>query len=140
MNRLLRSILALCFLLFSLSSCFNEKESLIVQNLSPKKQKQKIAFLQKKLKIAEKEQQKIVSEVERISQEIDEAQIALIHKQLDEYKRREGQDMTLFMEEREALYKMIQSGPSPSAFDAQVELDRILRIITELSDGERSFF
>lgn len=123
-----------------LASCFSVGEQPIVQNLSPKKQKQKIAVLQKKLEMAAKEQKKIETDVERLSSEIDEAQLALIRRQLDDHERRGVKDSALFMEEREALYRMIESGPSPSAFEAQVELDRILRLITECSDEEKYVF
>ncbi len=129
----------LLVLLF-LSCCFSSHEQFVVQNISPKKQKQKIANLQKKLQIAEKEQKKLESDVERLAREIDEAQIALIRRQLDDYEMRNDKISKLFVEEREALYRMIQSGPSPSAFEAQVELDRILRMITELSDEEKNVF
>lgn len=127
-------------IVFVFTSCFSSNDYLLVQGPSPKKQKQKIAVLQKKLEFAEKEQKKIASDVERLATEIEEAKIALIRRQLDEYECRSDKAPTLFMEEREALYRMIQSGPSPAAFEAQVELDRILRIITELSDEERHVF
>lgn len=120
--------------LLVLSSCFTAQEPLFVQGPSPKKQKQKIALLQKKLESAEKEQKKIETDLERLSTEIDRAQLALIRRQLDDHERRADKAPTLFMEEREALYRMIESGPSPAAFEAQVELDRILRLITELSE------
>lgn len=122
--------------LLFLSSCFTAGEPLLVQGPSPKKQKQKIAVLQKRLESAEKEQKKIETDVERLSTEINEAELALIRRQLDDHERRAEKAPTLFMEEREALYRMIESGPSPAAFEAQVELDRILRLITELSEGE----
>jgi t-SNARE complex subunit (syntaxin) len=123
-------ILSLLFL----TSCFTLNESALVQGPSPKKQRQKIAVLQKKLQGAEKEQKKVQSQVETLAQAIDEAEISLIRRQIDDYERK-GDKSNLFLQEREALHRMIQSGPSPSAFEAQVELDRILRLITEESDG-----
>ncbi len=134
MKRLILLTLAL------LTSCFSVREQLLVQGPSPKKQKQKIAVLEKKLESAEKEQKKIETDVERLSLEIDEAKLALIRRQLDDHERSGMKDSSLFMEEREALYRMIESGPSPSAFEAQVELDRILRLITELSDEDKYVF
>ncbi len=119
-------------LLLLLSSCFHTSDFPVVQGLSAKKQKQKIVVLQKKLESAEKEQKKVQNEVEKLASEIHEAQLALIRRQVDEAERKKAP--SLFLEERETLYQMIQSGPSPSAFEAQVELDRILRIITEFSD------
>ena len=50
----MRKILILALL----SSCIHVKEQAIVQGPSPKKQKQKIAVLQKKLGEAEKEKKK----------------------------------------------------------------------------------
>ncbi len=117
-----------------LTSCFTTNEFTVAQGPNPKKQKQKIAYLQKKLESAEKEQKKVQSEVERLAAEIDAAEIALIRRQVDEYEKRGDRSLNLFLEEREALYRMIQSGPSPTAFEAQVELDRILRVITDASE------
>ncbi len=119
-----------------LTSCFGGSDAILVQGLSPKKQRQKIAFLQKKLEIAEKEKEKIESDARKLALEVNEAKLALIRRQIDEYEKKKEWTPTLFMEEREILYQLIQSA-SPQAFEAQVELDRILQLITELSDGER---
>lgn len=121
-------------ILLIFTGCFQGPEQLLVQGPSAKKQKLKIAVLQKKLEQAEKEQQKALTEVERLAAEIEQAKLALIRKQIDKYEHKTEKAVSLFLEEREALYQMIQTGPSPSAFEAQVELDRILRLITELSD------
>ncbi len=126
------------FIAVFLSSCFGGNEHLMVQqSLSPKKQKQKIAFLQKKLELAEKEQKRVATDIEELSIEINNIRLALIRKQLDEHENGSKKHPKLFQEEREALYRMIEEGPSPTAFEAQVALDRILRLITELSDKER---
>lgn len=123
--------------LFAVASCFRGVDALLVQGPSIKKQKQKIIHLQKKLETAEKEKERAESDVETLSREINEAQLALIRRQVDDYEKRKESASNLFMEEREALYRLIESGITPQAFDAQVELDRILRIITELSDEEK---
>lgn len=120
--------------LLLLTSCMTTPDQPIIQTISPKKQKQKIAHLQKKLQIAEKEQKKVQSEVESLISEIDEVQLSLIRRQLDDYEKKSTKSLNLFLEEREALYRMIQAGPSPASLEAQAELDRILRLITELSD------
>lgn len=124
------------FLLFflCLSSCMNRTDHVVVQSPSVKKQRQKIAVLQKKRESAEKEQKKVQSEVEKLALEIDDVQLALIRRQLDDYERKKEKPVSLFLDEREALYRMIQTGPLPTALEAQAELDRILRVITELSD------
>ncbi len=127
-----RRVISFCWAIFLLSACFRNHELAIVHGPSAKKQRQKIAVLQKKLKLAEKEQGKVQSEVERIHSEIHAVQLSLIRRQIDEAEnKKEPYD---FLEEREMLYRIIQGGLSPSAFEAQVELDRILRIITEMSD------
>ncbi|PIS03327.1 MAG: hypothetical protein COT85_00580 [Chlamydiae bacterium CG10_big_fil_rev_8_21_14_0_10_42_34] len=127
-------IISLCSLCVLVSSCYSGSEQFVVHSLSPQKQKQKMAFLKKKLAIAENEKKKAEDEVQRLADEIDAIQLALIRRQVDLYDQQEKKVAKLFLDEREALYQMIQTGPSPSAFEAQVELDRILRIITAYSD------
>ncbi|MBX7067345.1 MAG: hypothetical protein K1X28_08950 [Parachlamydiales bacterium] len=124
-----------------LSACIGGGgEQLLVQGPNAKKQRQKISNLQKKLEVASKEKEKAETEVERLQREIDEAKLALIRRQVDDYESRKDKRSALFMEEREALYRLIQSGDSAKAFEAQVELDRILRIITELSDEDKNLY
>lgn len=118
-----------------LSACIGGGEQLLVQGPNAKKQRQKISNLQKKLEVAAKEKEKAITEVERLQNEIDEAKLALIRKQIDDYEKRK--EKNVFVEEREVLYRLIQSGESSKAFEAQVELDRILRVITEFSDEEK---
>ncbi len=135
--------LALIVLFFTFS-CFRSTSTNETVQLSSSKQKQKIGWLQKKLEIAERERAKIEAEVEKLNEEIQQAQLALIRKQLDESEKQIHKnpqnylgllkDGTLFSQERESLHQLIQEGPSPWAFEAQVELDRILRMITELSE------
>jgi t-SNARE complex subunit (syntaxin) len=128
------------FALIFLSGCFHSiklQDTAAMQTLSPPKQKQRIAALQKKLQAAEKEQRAAEAEVERLVMEIEEAQVALIRRQVDDYERKTGYTADLFLEEREALYQIIRSGPGPASFNAQIELDRILRLITERSDEGR---
>lgn len=120
-----------------LTACIGGGGELLVQSPNPKKQRQKISNLQKKLELAAREKEKVESDIERLQREIDEAKLSLIRKQIDDYEKRKEKQSTLFMEEREALYRLIQSGDSSKAIEAQVELDRILRIITELSDEEK---
>jgi septal ring factor EnvC (AmiA/AmiB activator) len=126
-----------------------EHGATIAKNLSPRRQRQKISALEKKLEAAEKEQQKIQEEVEQLRREMHTAQLNLIQRQIDDFMREMEKyrnspeallsklphDATaLFVSERELLYKMIQNGPSPSSFEAQVILDRILEMITQLSN------
>ncbi len=135
-------LLLLFLVLASCSSCRHSSSA--IQELPPTKQKQKIALLQKKLHLAEKEEKKIHMQVERLSDEMHEARLRLIRKQIDEYeemirknprKKKDLDSGELFLEEREQLHRMIQSGAS--SFEAQLVLDRILQLITNLSD-ERS--
>ncbi len=117
-----------------LSSCFHFSEDAVVQGPSPRKQKLRIALLQKKLEVAEQERLQAQSEVARLSLEIEEAQLALIRRQVDKYEEKRESSPNLFLEEREALYRMIQAGSAPSSSEAQAELDRILRLITSLGN------
>lgn len=124
-------------------------DQLIVHASSVPRQKQKIALLHKKLASAEKSQQKANEEVETLQKEVNKAEISLILALVDSYEQQmrkfqldphkyahllQIESSTLFLRERETLHHMIQSGPSPSSFEAQVVLDRILRVITELGD------
>ena len=124
-----KSLIALLFL----ASCTTQPVDQPIA-LSPRKQKQRIAILKKKLGQAEEEQKKAQEEVERISTEINTAELALIRKHIDQYEQKSQKAPALFLDEREALYRMIQSGPTPASLEAQLELDRILRMITAFSD------
>jgi septal ring factor EnvC (AmiA/AmiB activator) len=110
-----------------------------VAELAPVKQRQKIALLQKKLQLAEKEQKKMNAQVERLGDEMREAELAYIRKQVDHYEeaiRRQPSKMAdyesadLFLDERERLHKMIHS--SESVYEAQIVLDRILQLMARL--------
>jgi septal ring factor EnvC (AmiA/AmiB activator) len=112
-----------------------------VVELSPTKQKQKIALLQKKLQLAEKEQSKLQTHIEKLSDDMRETELAYIRRQIDEYedlirkrpsKKGDFDRADLFLAERERLHRIIQDGES--AYEAQVVLDRILQLITELSN------
>lgn len=96
----------------------------------------RIVSLQKRLEQAEKEQTKASREIVRLTAKLDRAKLQSIRKQIDVYEQKQERPETLFMEEREILYRLIQSGQMPQAMEAQVELDRILRMITERSNGE----
>ena len=109
------------------------------------KQRQRIAHLQKKLQMAEKEQRKVEEEVGRLSEEVAMAKLSLISKIVNDLEveiRRDpkkwihGQRGELFLKEREGLYELIQD--SPYSFEAQLMLDKILQIITELGDHQLS--
>lgn len=122
-------------------------EGLIVKN-SPKRERKKIEGLQKKLDSAEKEQKKAETETSHLKSEILKAQLALVRSQIDLYEQwigRGGQNPPevvqhgisgLFIEERDLLHRIIQSGSAPFVQEAHIQLDRILRMITALSDGE----
>ncbi len=152
-NRLQRAIFLL-FLFFLCSCSLNPGGSLLAtgtvipEKLSVSKQRHKIAFLQKKLSKAEKEQKNAQEEVERLSEELHSAQLSLINKQIDHFE----QDMKrlkeevkgtlifpegshLFLSERDMLQQMMENGSPPAAFEAQIVLDRILRMITLLTEN-----
>lgn len=122
-------------------------EGFIVKS-SPKRERRKIESLQKKLDTAEKAQKKADTETAHLKDEILKAQLALVRGQIDLYEQsigRGGQKLPevvqhgisgLFIEERDLLHRIIQSGSAPFVHEAHIQLDRILRMITALSDGE----
>lgn len=129
------------FFLFLLAAC-GVKSCPNVQELPPTKQKQKISLLQKKLHLAEKEQRKIKHQIDRLNDEMRETELAYIRKKIDDYEdlirknpklKATFDSSDLFLEEREKLHKIIQT--SESSFEAQVVLDRILQLVTELGDA-----
>lgn len=93
-----------------------------------------INSLEKKLQSAESTKQKTDLEITTLTDQIRRAKLALIRKRVDEFQTKQprAEPSTLFLTEREALYEMIQHGAYVA--EAQVELDRILRLITQLSD------
>ncbi len=123
-----------------LDSAWTQKE------LPVSKQKQRISYLQKKLDLAQKSLQKAQDEEGRLIEEVQEAKLVLIAKQIDAYERQIDQNPhryasllqpemgNLFLQEREELDALIRSGAS---LQAQALLDRILRLITQLSDDTR---
>ncbi len=142
------------FILLLLTSCsgfmsFGDGQP-IVKELSSKKQKQKIEQLEKKREIAQKSQRNAEEEITHLNKEIHQAQLALIRKRVDEIEKQiqqiesdpqkyayllQMEISALFLQERELLHKMIQK--EPSSLEAQMELDRILRVITEFSDSAK---
>ena len=127
-------------LLFLLTSC--AAPQLADRDLPPRKQKQRIAALQKKVEAAQAEEQKVKKELTVLNEEIQFAQLSLIRKQIEDYeKKMPGQGRIadpagLFFKERELLHSIIQNGPYSARHTAEALLDRILRIITKASDGE----
>lgn len=132
-------------LLTSCSLISTGSDSYFASGPPPKKQKQKILNLQRKLEVAEKEKVKVEEEVEQLRREMDLAQIHLIQRQINDFEREleiptgrakklARETTTLFLQERELLHELIRSGPSPSSFEAQIVLDQILRMITSLNN------
>ncbi len=111
----------------------SEPESSMVR-----KQRRRVVKLHKKWEWALQEKAKAEEEIEKLEREIDEAELALIREQINEYHEERGS--FLFVEEREILYRLIQSGSEESALEAQCQLDRILQIITEQSDEENCVY
>lgn len=126
-----------------------------VQNLSVSRQKQRITLLQKKLQIAQKDLQEAQEQVIVLSKELQASQLALISRQIESYEQqvekihglsfRNGFKLSqdpngLFIKEREMLEEMMESGPSPESSQAQIVLDKVLRLITESQDIETGQF
>ncbi len=123
---------ALIFAPFVFSACTSNVNTLV--------QREKIFHLQKKMQLAQKEKERAEKDVVMLAREIDLAKLELIRRQIDNYEPSPLDPASAFIAEREALYGLIQSGDTEMALEAQVELDRILRIITELSDEEQFVF
>lgn len=108
--------------LLLLSSCYLSQEN------------QPIASLQKKLEIASKKREEAEEKVAELKRTVQKQQLASIKKRIDKYEKQIGKMDPIqedsFAQERETLHELIES--SEFSADAQVELDRILRIITEL--------
>jgi hypothetical protein len=104
------------------------------------KEKERIAALHKKLKGAEKEHLRTVDEIAQLHEEVRQTQLALVQRRIEEYEKKgiswRDQPSSLFLEERQLLHEIIQAGPSPAALEAEIVLDQILRIITDLSDDK----
>lgn len=127
--------------LFLFVSCTTSYSEGNLSDLPITKQRQRVTLLQKKLQMAEKEQKKIETEVEWLNEELALAKLTLISKLVDEFevgvrqnpkKWNGAQTGHLFLKERESLYELIQT--SSYSFEAQMVLDKILQLITELSE------
>ena len=134
------AILQLC------SCAINEPGSVVFLHPQPdRKFKQKAVFLQKKLAKAEQTLVQDQQTIEEMRQKLSGAQLDAIESQVERLENRWRQDPScssllmrheisrLFLDEREALSRMIQSGSN--ALRAQVLLDRILQLITQMSDS-----
>lgn len=99
-----------------------------------------VQLLKTKLLIAERALRKEQKEIEHLQQELFDAELNLIEMRLTLFEQRwkkEGtaeESSTLFLQEREALHQMIQAGLPR----AQMLLDRILQLITQISDTNNS--
>jgi Tfp pilus assembly protein PilN len=140
---------SIIFLLLITGCMLPPSGSEILVKLSPTKQKQKIAFLQKKLQLAEKDQKKIAEVVDFLHEEIKKAELAFVRRIVSETEEKlrkfeenplyrskftENEISNLFLEEREILHRIIQAPLTPASLEAQGLLDQILRLITSLSD------
>lgn len=132
---------AILFFTLLLTSCLTHRTTGEFAVLSPSRQKQKIALLEKKLKRAEKEQREIEEEVDRLSSAVKEAQLALIRRQVEEVQDKmqmksfvQRDPSILFLKEREMLNNILSDRASSNSFEAQRILDQILEMITSLSD------
>lgn len=117
------------------------------QSQAERKQKQRVILLQKKLLARERDLLEEKKEVESLHYQLHDAELDLIEMQLEHFEEKWQSDparlvqllrksnLDLFIEEREVLYRCIQTGPSVPR--AQFLLDRILQLITQVSDFNR---
>lgn len=130
------------FLVFLiLVGCTSTQHMASLQEMSPRKMKQKISLLEKKLRRVRDEDEKTKSEISELIQEIYLTQLTLIENEVAESEKkldrfyRPIDTAALFLKEREILHEIIQQGTLSMTQHAEALLDRILRIITVLSDN-----
>lgn len=135
-----------CFLLAACSYQADIQNAFSIQSSADRKQKQKVLFLQKKLLVAEREFLREQEDLEALRNALCDAQLSLIESELERLENRWRSDPAeltsaffcdaplLLFEEREQLYRIIQAGPDVPR--AQNLLDRILQMITQVSDSE----
>lgn len=111
---------------------------------SDRRQKQRVVVLQKKLDQAQKALAKGQEEVDLLQLQLCDAQLESIEQQIEYLERKWQTDPVslsqalyqdashLFLEEREALYRIVQTGFSMHR--AQNLIDRILQLITQIHD------
>lgn len=140
--------LTLYSLLFAGAGCAHRSFPSDSCEMAAIQQKQTLIALQKKLARAEKQQEKIGQEVNQLREAIYQTELTLIRSAVAGCEHRiasyqanlekenclENPGHTLFLEERETLHRLIQSGVSPVNLEAQVVLDEILRMITHFSE------
>lgn len=134
-------------LFFFLSSCTATQQAISQGKPhfhSEQKQRQKVIVLQKKFSAAQRALLRDQEEVELLRLQLFDAELDMVESQIDalEQKWRNNPDYlirslssnasVLFLEEREKLHNIIQSGPGSTR--AQGLLDRILQLITQVGD------
>ncbi len=111
-----------------------------------RRQKQKVAILQRKLTSAQHALLEDQEEVEKLRMQLCDAQLEAVNAKISSVEEKWQMDpdrlvksigfqtSSLFLEEREVLHEIIQSGPQ--SVRAQELLDRILQMITQLSNAK----
>jgi hypothetical protein len=114
------------------------------QSQEDRKQKQKVILLAKRLAHKEKELLREQEETDSLRLHLSEAELDLIELELGQLEKKweenprrlketvKSGNVDLFLDEREKLYRFIQSGPY--SYRARALLDRILQLITQLGD------
>lgn len=122
-----------CILTVFLFSSCGSSWTVPSQDLTLTKQKQKIAWLEKKLKLAEKQNDQIQQEIAKFSKELATSRLCLIRNQIHKWEEEREQKVngheSSLAKERDLLYRMIQNGEH--AFEAQIMLDRVLQLLEE---------
>jgi len=130
-------LLALLF-----TSCTHLPVSNALVSHNGKKQKQRIAAIEKKIGQIEEDLSQKGKEIEILRKEKKKAELEFIKDKVEQHEEelrsfREGRGKVRkeisFAEEREVLHQLIQDGPSPTSYEARLLLDQLLRIITSWS-------
>lgn len=146
-KKILNQLGLLAFLVIG-TACSQKHEastqSVVHYQVDPKL-KQKAVTLQKKLGRAERTLSEDQQSIDRLRHQLCEAELNFIESKLENLEKKWKVDpqrliqsarahvSNLFIEEREVLIRIIQRGPETSR--AQVLLDRILQLITEMSNS-----
>jgi hypothetical protein len=136
--------------LSSCSAAKTEPVSMSLYSSSNQKLKQKAAVLQKKLEKAKRSLSEEEKAIDRLRSQVCDAELDAIEVKVSNFEKRWKCDPVrlaqslrkdvgvLFLEDREVLTRIIRSGPdSPRAQDL---LNRILEVITQLSDYSQSTY
>lgn len=133
-----------CLMLASCTAAKSQPASVSVYTAGSQKLKQKAVVLQKKLEKAKRTLSEEEQAIDKLRSQLCDAELNAIESKVDVFEKKWKSDPSrlmqsprhdisnLFIEDREILTRIIQVGPD--TMRAQILLDRILQMITQISD------